>query len=87
MSDTAFNISLHEVSTFLIKRLQEGGMTKAILTGWMAHYNLVRPHLALGKNPPAKMAEIPIQNDWKTLSDKQPLNFITHHQKLNKTLF
>jgi transposase-like protein len=49
--------------------------TKTILTGWMTHYNLVRPHLALNKNPPAKITNIPIKNDWKTIIQQATFKF------------
>jgi len=38
---------------------------EAILTGWMVHYNLVRPHGALNGKTPGMVANVDIEPSWE----------------------
>jgi len=54
-----------------LRGLKNPETAKVILNGWVAHYNLIRPHLTLNRKPPANLTlTSSYHKTWKQLLDE-----------------
>lgn len=56
--------------TKVMRGLKSMPRTKAMLEGYVVHYNYVRPHMSLNGNTPAQVTGINEPSNWKGLIER-----------------
>ena len=67
-----------------MRGLKEMEMVRALLEGWVVHYNYVRKHRSLNGRTPAEACGIEMENDWHVLISEATRNMVEMEKRLSE---